>query len=131
MGAAPYLHVGNQGEVVGCAARDFEARGLHFVHDRIATHVDRVEGAEWGVLAGMRGALERLGDLSILMEFFPARIEQGGRRPRDVLDLLAAHGYGYRIIDSQDEDPAAADVDGVLRACRTRPCVNLICRKGP
>jgi len=88
-----------------------------------------VEGAEWGVLAGLRRTLTESAELTLVMEFFPARIRQGGRDPGEVLELLADCGFDYRIVGSAPEADADAALTEMIQENAPRGCVNLVCRK--
>lgn len=68
------------------AAADFDNVGL--------VKID-VEGAELGVLKGMRKLLEE-GKTTVLMEFHPPSIVEYGAKPRDVYDFMTSLGYAVR-----------------------------------
>jgi hypothetical protein len=53
-----------------------------------------IEGGEYAALAGMEGAIRRLGPRAIIVEVGDHRLRQAGTSAAMLDDLLASFGYG-------------------------------------
>lgn len=63
-----------------------------------------VQGAEMRVLRGMKNLLARQSPLTLVLEFFPAALEQMGEEPREILELLRKHNFVLQeIIEKPNE----------------------------
>jgi len=60
-----------------------------------------VEGAELGVLEGMRSILEANHKLQILIEFIPPNIREFGANPMDVLNLLENYNFKIYLLNNK------------------------------
>ncbi len=93
--------LGTSVEVSTVSVDDFlEQQGWPQVH---LVKVD-VEGAEPLVLKGMSKLLERTRELTLIVEFAPACIRDGGFPPESFLAALASNGFSVNVL--QGEDPA-------------------------
>ena len=65
-----------------------------------------VEGAEWGVLAGLIPAFAELpNDVELIIEIDPQRLAFQDRFPSDIISLLAAEGFHSYYLQN-DYNPA-------------------------
>jgi FkbM family methyltransferase len=71
-------------------------------HDGVA-HVDvmkvDVEGAEVQVFTGLRRTLDGNPGITIMFEWSPAQIHDVGDDPGALIDILADHGFGFRLLE--------------------------------
>jgi FkbM family methyltransferase len=58
-----------------------------------------VEGAEIHVFAGLARTLAANPAITIMFEWSPAQIEDVGDDPAMLIDLLAGHGFGFRLLE--------------------------------
>jgi FkbM family methyltransferase len=70
-----------------------------------------VEGAEVQVFSGLKRILRANPRLTIVFEWAPAQIVDVGDEPAALLDLLAAEGFGFRLIE---KDLESVDRAGLL-----------------
>jgi FkbM family methyltransferase len=70
-----------------------------------------VEGAEVHVFTGLARTLEANPGITVMFEWSPAQIADVGDAPAALIDLLAAHGFGFRLLEDQ---LAAIDRAGLL-----------------
>jgi FkbM family methyltransferase len=90
-----------------------------------------VEGAEPLVLKGMSRFLERSKKLTLIVEFAPACIRDGGVSPTAFLEDLASRGFRIRVL--RDSDAAVALPPGEFsrfaQQVETEGMANLVCEK--
>lgn len=68
-----------------------------------------VQGAEMRVLRGMKNLLARQSPLTLVLEFFPAALEQMGEEPREMLELLRANNFVLQEIIEKPRELRAVD----------------------
>jgi FkbM family methyltransferase len=59
-----------------------------------------VEGAEVHVVTGLERTLAANPDVTVMFEWSPTQIEDVGDTPGTLIDLLAGHGFGFRLLES-------------------------------
>jgi FkbM family methyltransferase len=95
------------------------------------------EGAEMGILEGMRGIIESNPDLILFTEFFPGVIRAAGDDPEKFLRTLSDSGFQIGILDQAcsriealPAGPLNGLVDSLLREEQGRLYVDLLCVRG-
>ena len=95
------------------------------------------EGAEMGILEGMKGVLEANPDLILFTEFSPRAIQAAGHEPENFLRALMEAGFHLGILDQRNArieafpDVPLSDFTGsLLRADNGRFYVDLLCLRG-
>ena len=95
------------------------------------------EGAEMGILEGMKGVLEANPDLILFTEFSPRAIRAAGNEPEKFLEALAEASFHLGILDQSSsrieelpEVPLSEFSDSLLRADCGRFYVDLLCLRG-
>jgi FkbM family methyltransferase len=93
--------------------------------DDIIDHADfikiDVEGAELGVLKGMRKILEKRKSIA-LMEFHPPSIIEYGAKPRDVFDFMTSLGYTVRTPNGKP-----ISFEGLEKMAIDKVATNIMC----
>lgn len=83
-----------------------------------------VEGAELGVLKGMKQLLGK-GKTMVLMEFHPPSIIEYGAQPREIYDLMMSLGYKLRLPGGD-----AISFDALERHATEQVASNILCTPG-
>ncbi len=121
----------------GREAVDVDVIALDDVVDEVVDLVKiDVQGYESFVLAGMRGLIERSGELAMLVEFCPALLLEAGTQPVDLLDELRS--FGFSMFEIDDDSRSVRGVDAPELLDRVRPeygdtaegYTNLLCARG-
>ena len=88
-----------------------------------------VEGAELGVLRGMRQTIARLPLLKIIIEYCPANLTGAGVAPREVYDELCAHSFTLQVIRPDGSLKAVSQFDELEGNLNPMGYVNLLCSR--
>jgi FkbM family methyltransferase len=70
-----------------------------------------VEGAEVQVFTGLARTLEANPGITVMFEWSPAQMTDAGDDPGALVDLLTAHGFGFRLLE---KDLGRIDRSGLL-----------------
>lgn len=96
--------------------------------DDMIDHVDLVkidvEGAELGVLKGMKNLLEKK-KTTVLMEFHPPSIMEYGAKPRDVYDFMKSLGYAVKTTKGGSGEPISFET--LEKAATEQVASNILC----
>ena len=85
-----------------------------------------IEGAEEKALQGMEGILSKGDVKTMIIEFYPERLQGVGSPPKRLWDRLTA--FGFEIYEIRDEGvEEKIDFDQALCVCRKANCINLLC----
>lgn len=74
-----------------------------------------VEGAEWGVLQGMRNLIEKNNDVKIVLEFWPAGMRRFGIGPEKCINELTSRGFILFDIDDSIGKIHPTDIDRLIQ----------------
>lgn len=95
------------------------------------------EGAEMGILEGMKGILAANPDLILFTEFYPEAMRASGHEPEDFLTTLMESGFSVGILDQSrarieplPEVPLSNFIRALLENERGKSCVDLLCVRG-
>ena len=90
-----------------------------------------VEGGEGMALRGMRGFLQRAGDVTLIIEFCPWILRRVGSDPSGFLDELSGCGFEIQMIEATGVSPLTSAARGPLIAklLDAEGYVNLLCLK--
>lgn len=90
-----------------------------------------IEGGEGAALRGMRGFLQRAGNLTFIIEFCPWILRRVGSDPSGFLDELSGYGFEIQMIEATGATPLAGAARGPLIAelLRREGYLNLLCLK--
>jgi FkbM family methyltransferase len=95
------------------------------------------EGAEMGILEGMKGILIANPDLILFTEFFPEAMRAAGHEPEGFLKTLMESGFRVGILDQSSariealpEGPLSGFIRALLEHERGKSCVDLLCVRG-
>ena len=81
-----------------------------------------VEGAEVHVVTGLARTLDANPDITVMFEWSPAQIVDVGDDPGTLVDLLASHGFRFRLLET-----GLAAIDGA--ALLALPYGNIVARR--
>lgn len=79
--------------------------------DRVDVVKVDVEGAEIHAFSGLSATMDRNPAMAVMFEWSPEQVRQVGGAPEALIDLLAGHGFGFRLLE---EDLKAVDRSRLL-----------------
>jgi FkbM family methyltransferase len=88
-----------------------------------------VEGAELGVLRGMRQTVARLSQLKIIIEYCPTNLKGAGVAPREVFDELHSQSFSLQAIREDGSVKAIGRFDELDGNLNSIGYVNLLCTR--
>ncbi len=88
-----------------------------------------VEGAELGVLRGMRQTIVRLPGLKVIIEYCPANLNGAGVAPREVFDELRSQKFNLQVIRPDGRAKAIVQFDELEGYLNPFGYVNLLCAR--
>ncbi|HLX68179.1 MAG TPA: FkbM family methyltransferase [Verrucomicrobiae bacterium] len=88
-----------------------------------------VEGAELGVLRGMRQTMARLPGLKVIIEYCPANLEGAGVTPHEVFDELRSQKFNLQAIRPDGSTKTIVQFDELEGYLNPFGYVNLLCAR--
>lgn len=88
-----------------------------------------VEGAEMAVLQGMRNVIAKNRQLNIFTEFNPRALTRAGFLPTEYFQMLVNCGFEIYVINEQKQSLEPAEVNHVMKMCKSVEYVNLLCQR--
>jgi FkbM family methyltransferase len=88
-----------------------------------------VEGAELGVLRGMRQTMARLPRLKVIIEYCPANLSGAGVAPREVFDELRSQKFNLQAIRPDGSAKTIGQFDELEGNLNPMGYVNLLCAR--